>query len=62
MSYDEGKTVAVTHSIQGGCPLALKYDVKIPADAPAADKAVLVWTWFNRVGNREVNLCAVGQV
>lgn len=38
----------------GGCPLALKYDVTIPAEAPAADKAVFWWSWHNRVGNREV--------
>lgn len=63
----------VIHSIEGGCPMrnidgnngndALKpvpdtYSFKIPSALPAG-QAVLAWTWFNKVGNREMYMnCA----
>lgn len=63
----------VIHSIQGGCPMrniagnngndAQKpipdtYSFKIPNALPAGE-AVLAWTWFNNVGNREMYMnCA----
>jgi hypothetical protein len=57
----------VIHSIEGGCPARNTpgllpdnptgpapdtYDFTIPDDLPSG-KAVLAWTWFNKVGNRE---------
>ncbi|GAA94037.1 uncharacterized protein L969DRAFT_44948 [Mixia osmundae IAM 14324] len=60
LSYDEGRTFAVIHSVIGGCPLASSYAFVVPSDAPASTKAVLSWTWFNRLGNREMyQNCAV---
>lgn len=58
----------VIHSIEGGCPAkgqtgnlpedpngtgAGVYNFKIPSDIPAG-KGVIGWTWFNRIGNREM--------
>lgn len=63
----------VIHSIVGGCPARNtagnlgtsataeapdKYEFTIPNDLPPGD-AVLSWTWFNKVGNREMYMnCA----
>ncbi|KAI9754477.1 MAG: hypothetical protein M1815_005622 [Lichina confinis] len=62
----------VIHSIVGGCPAAVDgnlpenpngngastFDFQIPADLPTG-KATLAWTWFNRIGNREMYMnCA----
>ncbi|KAB8078714.1 hypothetical protein BDV29DRAFT_166056 [Aspergillus leporis] len=58
LSYDKGKTIRVIHSILGGCPIPKKYNFKIPSDAPNGE-ALLAWTWFNKVGNREMYMnCA----
>ncbi|OJD14530.1 hypothetical protein AJ78_05145 [Emergomyces pasteurianus Ep9510] len=58
LSYDKGKSFKVIKSIIGGCPLPLKYKFKIPSSAPSGE-AVFAWTWFNRVGNREMYMnCA----
>lgn len=38
------------------CPLSLAYDVPIPSDVPSMKKALFAWTWFNKVGNREVRV------
>lgn len=58
LSYDKGKTFKVIHSILGGCPLDKEYKFKVPSDAPKGD-ALLGWTWFNKVGNREMYMnCA----
>ena len=58
LSYDTAKTFKVIKSIEGGCPLTPKYSFTIPSDAPSG-KALLVWTWFNKVGNREMYMnCA----
>ncbi|KAI0120018.1 hypothetical protein GGR51DRAFT_6010 [Nemania sp. FL0031] len=58
----------VIHSIEGGCPAkgqagnlpedpngtgAGTYKYTIPSDIPAG-KGVIGWTWFNRIGNREM--------
>lgn len=65
-------TWKVIHSIEGGCPAnvegnlpenaygrdASTFDYKIP-DSIAPGKYTLAWTWFNRVGNREMYMnCA----
>ncbi|RKF60304.1 hypothetical protein OnM2_052057 [Erysiphe neolycopersici] len=63
----------VIHSIIGGCPARNapgnigtsattedpdKYEFSIPDNLPSGD-AVLAWTWFNKVGNREMYMnCA----
>ncbi|KFY30335.1 hypothetical protein V493_01983 [Pseudogymnoascus sp. VKM F-4281 (FW-2241)] len=63
----------VIHSIEGGCPargvegnldggpdtpVPDDYSFSIPDSLPT-DKAVLAWTWFNKVGNREMYMnCA----
>jgi hypothetical protein len=56
LSYDGGKTILVLHSAIGGCPLTSKYSFPIPAEVPSADKALFVWTWQNKVGNREMSI------
>jgi hypothetical protein len=63
----------VIHSIQGGCPMRnaegnngndankpspSQYTFPVPDDLPTGE-AVLAWTWFNRIGNREMYMnCA----
>ena len=63
----------VIHSIVGGCPAkgvdgnlpsdpnghgASGYSFKIPEDLPTGE-ATIAWTWFNKVGNREMYMnCA----
>lgn len=62
VSYDQGKTFAVIASIIGGCLTGSGTSIKfpIPADLPSASKATLMWTWQNKVGNREMyGNCAV---
>ncbi|KAJ5295827.1 hypothetical protein PENANT_c001G01890 [Penicillium antarcticum] len=59
LTYDLGKTFKVIESIEGDCPIAKKYQFDIPSDAPAGD-ALFAWTWFNKVGNREMYMnCAM---
>lgn len=58
LSYDKGKSFHVIHSMLGGCPLKQSYNFQIPTDAPSG-QALLVWTWFNKIGNREMYMnCA----
>ncbi|KAL4999163.1 hypothetical protein BDV10DRAFT_200795 [Aspergillus recurvatus] len=58
LSYDKGETFQVIHSMLGGCPIAKSYEFTIPADAPSGE-ALLAWSWFNKVGNREMYMnCA----
>lgn len=57
LSYDK-KKFTVIKSIEGGCPLAGSYTFTIPMDAPSGE-ALFAWTWFNRIGNREMYMnCA----
>jgi hypothetical protein len=59
LTYDQGKTFKVIESIEGDCPVAKKYKFDIPSDAPNGD-ALFAWTWFNKVGNREMYMnCAM---
>jgi hypothetical protein len=58
LSYDNGATFKVIQSIQGGCPLPLTYDFIIPTRAPNG-RALLAWSWFNLVGNREMYMNCV---
>ncbi|KAL4912294.1 hypothetical protein BDW62DRAFT_216468 [Aspergillus aurantiobrunneus] len=58
LSYDKGETFQVIHSMLGGCPITKSYKFTVPADAPSGE-ALLAWTWFNKVGNREMYMnCA----
>ncbi|KAL4891556.1 hypothetical protein BDV59DRAFT_203461 [Aspergillus ambiguus] len=58
LSYDKGKNFKVIHSMLGGCPLTKEYEFQIPEGAPSG-QALLAWTWFNKVGNREMYMnCA----
>ncbi|BGP28353.1 hypothetical protein JCM10296v2_000085 [Rhodotorula toruloides] len=60
ISYDQGRTFAVIHSIIGACPLSSSYSVPVPAGLPSADSATFAWTWFNEMGNREMYMdCAI---
>ncbi|KGO76384.1 hypothetical protein PITC_018240 [Penicillium italicum] len=59
LTYDRGKTFKVIESIEGDCPIAKKYQFDIPSDAPSGE-ALFAWTWFNKVGNREMYMnCAM---
>ena len=62
LSVDGGTTFRVLHSYEGGCPLQgdSSFGFEVPADTPATRGAVFAWTWFNRLGNREMYMnCAV---
>lgn len=59
LTYDRGKTFKVIESMLGECPIAKNYTFQIPPDAPTGD-ALLAWTWFNKIGNREMYMnCAM---
>jgi hypothetical protein len=55
LSYDNAKTFTVIQSIVGNCPVTggSTFNFKIPGDAPTG-AAILSWSWFNKVGNREM--------
>jgi hypothetical protein len=62
LSYDNGATFKVIKSMIGGCPVTTSYDFTIPGSAPAGN-ALLAWTWFNQIGNREMYMnCAWVQI
>ncbi|BFZ58865.1 hypothetical protein PYCC9005_005931 [Savitreella phatthalungensis] len=54
ISYDNGATFKVIESILGGCPLSSNYNFALPHGLPAAKGAIFSWSWFNKVGNREM--------
>ncbi|KAJ5453552.1 uncharacterized protein N7458_004508 [Penicillium daleae] len=59
LTYDRGETFKVIESMLGECPISKNYTFQIPSDAPTGD-ALLAWTWFNKVGNREMYMnCAM---
>ena len=59
LTYDQGKSFKVIESMLGDCPKDKKYKFEIPEDAPSGE-ALLAWTWFNKVGNREMYMnCAM---
>ncbi|OLL25865.1 hypothetical protein NEOLI_001382 [Neolecta irregularis DAH-3] len=59
LSYNNGESFQVIHSMIGGCPLPLSYEFTVPSDAPQSGQALLAWTWFNEIGNREMYMnCA----
>jgi hypothetical protein len=54
LSYDNGATFKVIHSILGGCPLQAGYNFVMPSGLPSGKNVVFSWTWFNKIGNREM--------
>ena len=54
ISYDNGASFKVIQSLIGGCPLDTTLNFTIPSFAPSSNSALLSWTWFNLVGNREM--------
>lgn len=61
ISLDKGSTWQVIHSYIGNCPTAgtSSYDFTIPGDTPPGE-AIFAWTWFNKMGKREMYMnCAV---
>ncbi|KAH7368698.1 hypothetical protein B0T11DRAFT_326848 [Plectosphaerella cucumerina] len=63
LSFDGGQTFKVIHSYVGGCPSAngeTSYSFTVPEDTPSAERAIFAWSWFNKIGNREMYMnCAV---
>ncbi|KAK7431297.1 hypothetical protein QQZ08_002068 [Neonectria magnoliae] len=60
LSFDKGNTWTVIQSYIGNCPIAPSSSFKftLPVDTPAG-VALFAWTWFNRIGNREMYMnCA----
>lgn len=60
LSFDKGSSWTVIHSYIGNCPAAgtSNLDFTIPPDTPSGD-VIFAWTWFNKVGNREMYMnCA----
>ncbi|PWI65127.1 hypothetical protein PCL_07426 [Purpureocillium lilacinum] len=60
VSFDRGKTWKVLHSYIGNCPaeIDVSYPFTLPSDTPAGEM-LFAWTWFNRIGNREMYMnCA----
>ncbi|KJZ71132.1 hypothetical protein HIM_09486 [Hirsutella minnesotensis 3608] len=61
LSFDRGSTWKVVHSYIGKCPVPgdSSYRFTLPSDTPAGE-ALFAWTWFNKIGNREMYMnCAV---
>lgn len=54
LSIDNGATFKVIKSMIGGCPITPEYQFTIPADTPSSNNALLSWSWFNKIGNREM--------
>ncbi|KAF2847150.1 lytic polysaccharide monooxygenase [Plenodomus tracheiphilus IPT5] len=62
LSCDGGIHFKVIKSIVGGCPLEKQYPFTIPPEFARTSKAtcLFAWTWFNKIGNREMYMnCAV---
>ncbi|KAK1637811.1 hypothetical protein BDP81DRAFT_460440 [Colletotrichum phormii] len=62
VSVDGGSSFKVIRSFIGGCPSgdATQLAFRLPDDMPSSDQAILAWTWFNNLGNREMYMnCAV---
>ncbi|KAH8772496.1 putative endoglucanase [Diaporthe sp. PMI_573] len=64
ISTDAGATFHVIHSWEGGCPVSgaasSSFSFTLPSDTTNSDQAVFAWTWFNKIGNREMySNCAV---
>jgi hypothetical protein len=64
ITFDEEPTkesvFKVIQTFEGGCPVNnAKFTFNLPKEFPNAERATLAWTWFNRIGNREMYMdCA----
>ncbi|KAF2639315.1 putative endoglucanase, partial [Massarina eburnea CBS 473.64] len=59
LSCDNGVHFKALESIVGGCPLKDTYGFTVPPNVDSAT-CLLAWTWFNKIGNREMYMnCAV---
>ncbi|KAJ2976937.1 hypothetical protein NQ176_g4652 [Zarea fungicola] len=59
LSYDRGASWTVIHSYIGNCPLMADWSFTLPNDTPAGDTVLFAWSWYNRIGNRELYMnCA----
>lgn len=59
LSYDRGASWTAIHSFVGGCPLKSDWQFTLPNDTPAGDNVLFAWSWFNKIGNREMYMnCA----
>ncbi|KAJ4318908.1 hypothetical protein N0V84_006626 [Fusarium piperis] len=62
LSVDGGSTFYVLHSYIGNCPATSGNNTlpfRVPADVPLTERALFAWTWFNKLGNREMYMnCA----
>jgi hypothetical protein len=49
-------TFKVIQTFEGDCPPAAGTGLtfNIPKDFPTVERATLAWTWFNKIGNREI--------
>ncbi|KAF2262377.1 hypothetical protein CC78DRAFT_606243, partial [Lojkania enalia] len=60
LSCNNGINFKVIKSIVGGCPIQKVYKFTIPVYAKTSKKCLMGWSWFNKVGNREMYMnCAV---
>ncbi|KAL5118934.1 hypothetical protein ACEQ8H_003063 [Pleosporales sp. CAS-2024a] len=65
MAFDGGMDFKVIKSIEGGCPEGREYNFTVPPELAKGGKktGLFAWTWFNKVGNREMYMsCAVVDV
>ena len=63
ITFDEEPTkqsvFKVIQTFEGGCPVASQLTFNLPKEFPNAERATLAWTWFNKIGNREMYMdCA----
>jgi hypothetical protein len=61
-SLNPNSQFKVIYSIMGGCPgvdgAGKKFQVNVPSEVPNGEYT-LAWTWFNKIGNREMYMnCA----
>ncbi|RSL46807.1 hypothetical protein CEP51_015876 [Fusarium floridanum] len=62
LSVDGGSTFYVLHSYIGNCPATSGNNTlpfRVPSDVPLVQRALFAWTWFNKLGSREMYMnCA----
>ena len=61
LSFDQGENFYVVRSYIGNCPPSHGLlDFTLPSDTPESEEAIFSWSWFNKIGNREMYMnCAV---
>ena len=54
VSYDNGMTFAVFHTIMKTCFLdSYNFNIKLPQDLTDYNSTLLMWSWINAIGKRE---------